>query len=111
VKQQPAAWNLDDKPAEKSKKPGAAKDEEDDILIPQQINKDSHKGGEISDSQPSQDASKNGERKSQGDNKDGDKSAANQIVNQPPYYQPFQNPMQVPLNGALRSINNIMLTQ
>lgn len=33
------------------------------------------------------------------------------MINQPPYYQPFQNPMQVPLNGSLRSINNIMLTQ
>lgn len=82
----------------------------------QQLPRENHKVNEISDSQPSIDISKSPEPKSQSgaqpEPKDGEsKPPANQVISQPPYFQPFQNPMQVPLNGSLRSINNIMLTQ
>ena len=65
----PHAWHLADKQADKAKKGGGAKDaakeSDNNIMAPQQLNKENHKVNEISDSQPSNDNSKRPERKSQ----------------------------------------------
>ena len=79
MKQQPQAWNLADKQGDKTKKAAVGKDgskeSDNNNMSGQQLNKENHKVNDISDSQPSNDTSKNAERKSQsgqGDAKEGE---------------------------------------
>jgi hypothetical protein len=69
IKPQPQAWNLTDKQGDKTKKIGGEKDggneSDNSHMAGQLLSKEDHEVNEISDSQPSNDASDNADRKPQ----------------------------------------------